>query len=68
MGKKSDVISIFAPTEYDLEGQCPFCGERVLSCYNKKFCGLCGKKITWNVDKVFENSLEAASFLKDLGF
>lgn len=42
-----NVIGIFAPTEKDLQGFCPYCGTEVMDCFNQKYCGNCGKKIIW---------------------
>lgn len=45
---KKVVAGIWAPTESDLQGYCPHCGADVMDCFNKDFCGNCGKKIKWS--------------------
>lgn len=47
---KITVTDIYAPTEEDLRGICTYCGEYVMDCYNKNYCGNCGKKITWDIN------------------
>lgn len=47
MAEIKKVTNIWAPTESDLQGYCPHCGADVMNCFNKDFCGKCGKKIKW---------------------
>ena len=49
MNKDNDVKSIYAPTEYDLQGYCPHCGADVMKLFNAKYCGACRKRIIWNI-------------------
>lgn len=45
--EKKYVTNVWAPAEYDREGNCPHCFKRVFLDYNMKYCGECGKRIYW---------------------
>lgn len=46
-GTTRAVAGVWAPTECDLQGECPHCGADVMDSFNEIFCGKCGKKIEW---------------------